>query len=113
LEKIEEVDVDVIKVMFGHDVSFTGISESDNGIQGADRRFRATTRVSQLVSDAAVPSLTYMTTHQNHAFMELLSAWRRREDARSSGTLADLAAARTSLDHARSNVHSALSSQLR
>jgi hypothetical protein len=54
-----------------------------------------------------------MTALQNHAFQQLLSAWRRREDARNEGTLADLAAARISLDSARSNVHSALSSQLR
>jgi hypothetical protein len=54
-----------------------------------------------------------MTAYQNNAFQQLLSAWRRREDARHEGTLADLAAARTSLDHARSNVHAALHSQLR
>jgi len=54
-----------------------------------------------------------MTAHQNHAFQQLLSAWRRREDARDSGTFEDLASARISLESARSNMSSALSSQLR
>lgn len=54
-----------------------------------------------------------MTAHQNHAFQQLLTAWRRREDARTSGSVADLVAARSSLDSARTNVQSALSTQLR
>jgi hypothetical protein len=54
-----------------------------------------------------------MNALQNHAFRHLLSAWRRREDARSAGTLADVGAARKSLDSARSNMHSALQSSLR
>ena len=54
-----------------------------------------------------------MNSPQNHAFQQLLSAWRRREEARDSGSVADLAAARTSLDSARTNVHSTLTSQLR
>jgi hypothetical protein len=54
-----------------------------------------------------------MNALQNHAFKHLLSAWRRREDARSSGTFADLGAARKSLESARSNMQSALQSSLR
>ena len=54
-----------------------------------------------------------MTALQNTAFQHLLSAWRRRENARSSGTYADLGAARKSLDSARANMQSALHSSLR
>lgn len=54
-----------------------------------------------------------MNAHQNYAFRQLLDAWRRREDARHHGTIADLAAARTSLDNARANVQSTVTSQLR
>lgn len=50
-----------------------------------------------------------MTTHQNFAFQQLLAAWRRREDARSTGNLADLADARVSLESARNDMHSTLS----
>lgn len=58
-------------------------------------------------------TVVVMNALQNHAFKHLLSAWRRREDARSAGTLADLGAARKSLDSARSNMQSALQSSLR
>ena len=51
-----------------------------------------------------------MTAHQNHAFEQLLSAWRRREEARSATTIAELADARASLDSARTNMHTALQS---
>lgn len=54
-----------------------------------------------------------MTAFQNDAFQQLLSAWRRREDVRSTETIADLTDARVSLDSARSNMKSVLSSQLR
>ena len=40
-------------------------------------------------------SVFSMTAYQNHACQQLLSAWRRREDARHEGTLADLAAVGT------------------
>ncbi|MFW2332803.1 hypothetical protein [Ilumatobacter sp.] len=50
-----------------------------------------------------------MTTHQNFAFQRLLAAWRRREDARSTGSLSDLANARTALDSARNDMHGSLS----
>lgn len=58
-------------------------------------------------------SVVDMNALQNHAFQHLLSAWRRREDARSSGTFADLGAARKSLESARSNMQSSLQSSLR
>jgi hypothetical protein len=54
-----------------------------------------------------------MNALHNHAFRRLVSAWRRREDARAAGTFDDLGAARKSLDSARSNMHSALQSSLR
>ena len=50
-----------------------------------------------------------MTAHQNFAFQQLLTAWRRREDARSTSEFADLAAARVTLDSARNDMHAALS----
>lgn len=47
-----------------------------------------------------------MTAHQNFAFQQLLAAWRRREDARASGsTIAELGAARIDLEHARGAMH--------
>jgi hypothetical protein len=54
-----------------------------------------------------------MNALQNTAFQHLLSAWRRREEARSSGSLTDLGAARKSLESARSNMHTALHSTMR
>jgi hypothetical protein len=65
--------------------------------------------VSKLWVEGSAHSIFIMTAHQNHAFMQLLSAWRRREDARSTGTLADLADARKSLDSARNDMHATLS----
>mgnify|MGYP001813876816 CR=1 FL=1 len=50
-----------------------------------------------------------MTAHQNSAFQQLLAAWRRREDARSTGSLTELADARTALDSARNDMHGTLS----
>jgi hypothetical protein len=44
-----------------------------------------------------------MTTKQNAALVELLRAWHRREDVRSSGAdLCELGAARIALEDARS-----------
>lgn len=54
-----------------------------------------------------------MNALQNSAFQQLLSAWRRREDARATGSYADLGAARKSLESARSNMHTALHSTVR
>ena len=54
-----------------------------------------------------------MTALQNNAFNQLLSAWRRREDARSAGSLTDLADARKSLDAARHDMHATLTSTIR
>jgi hypothetical protein len=51
-----------------------------------------------------------MTALQNLAFLQLLSAWRRREDARSLGTFADLGDARKHLESARSNMQTTLHS---
>lgn len=49
-----------------------------------------------------------MTAHQNFAFQQLVSAWRRREEARSATTIAELAEARVQLDAARADMHAAL-----
>ena len=49
-----------------------------------------------------------MTAQQTQAFMQLLDAWNRREDARSHGSITELAAARTSLDEVRVSVKPAL-----
>lgn len=65
--------------------------------------------VSQLVRLATIRSVFTMTAHQNFAFQRLLDAWRRREDARSATNLAELAAARSSLDAARNDMHASLS----
>lgn len=46
---------------------------------------------------------------QNHAFGQLLSAWRRREDARSCHDIQQLAEARFALDSARAQMRSSLS----
>jgi hypothetical protein len=69
--------------------------------------------VSKLAVPAAVRSLEYMTGSQNSALHELLSAWRRREEAREAASIGDLANARASLDSARANMQSALYSSLR
>ena len=69
--------------------------------------------VSQLSGQMLGRTVVAMNALQNHAFHRLLSAWRRREDARSEGTEADLGAARKSLESARSNMSSALQSTLR
>lgn len=45
---------------------------------------------------------------QNSVFSQLLSAWRRRDDARHSGNLRQLADARFELDRARSRMQSTL-----
>ena len=81
--------------------------------RGSESNFSVTTRVSQLGGTPVVHSVMDMNALQNTAFQHLLSAWRRREEARSAGTFADLGAARKSLDAARSNMHSALQSSLR
>jgi hypothetical protein len=69
--------------------------------------------VSKLSGLAAVRSLEHMTGSQNSAFHELLSAWRRREEARAASSIGDLANARASLESARANMQSALQSSLR
>lgn len=51
-----------------------------------------------------------MTAHQNHAFHRLLSAWRQREEVRSSGDVGELATARHHLDSARLDSRSSLMS---
>ncbi len=51
-----------------------------------------------------------MTAHQNFAFHRLLSAWREREELRSSGNVSELATARHHLDAARADSRSALMS---
>ena len=63
--------------------------------------------------EAAARIIFPMTAHQNHAFQSLLSAWRRREDVRSTATIADLASARASLDAARTNMASAMHTTVR
>ena len=47
-----------------------------------------------------------MNALQQHAFTQLLSSWRRREDARRQGEFRELADARIELDAARSRMHS-------
>jgi hypothetical protein len=54
-----------------------------------------------------------MTARQNLAFNQLLSAWRRREEARSTATIAELSSARASLDAARTNMSSTLHTSVR
>jgi hypothetical protein len=54
-----------------------------------------------------------MTALQNLAFRDLLSAWRRREEARESAQIADLAAARMSLEGARTYMQTSLHSGIR
>ena len=66
--------------------------------------------VSQLVVWSGIRSVVCMTAQQNFSLQQLLSAWRRREDARSSGDIGALADARASLDAARNDVHTSLSS---
>jgi hypothetical protein len=51
-----------------------------------------------------------MTAHQNYAFHRLLSAWRQREELRSSGNVSELSAARDHLDAARLDSRSVLQS---
>ena len=58
-------------------------------------------------------SVFVMTAQQNHVFSNLLAAWRRREESRSTTTINELTQARASLDNARANMRSALSDQLR
>jgi hypothetical protein len=78
-------------------------------IIGAAIETEATNVVPQLVVRRPVSSLISMTTHQDFAFQRLLAAWRRREDARSTGNHTDLANARTALDSARNDMHASLS----
>jgi hypothetical protein len=54
-----------------------------------------------------------MNALQNSAFFELLSAWRRREEARSTASISDLASARISLESARANMQTSLQTSLR
>jgi len=65
--------------------------------------------VPQLAGSGRIRSLSYMTAHQNFAFQQLLSAWRRRDDARTAGNLPELAKARIALDSARNDMHASLS----
>lgn len=69
--------------------------------------------VTKLGVRRAAHSVVPMNALQNSAFQQLLTAWRRREDARASGSYADLGAARKSLESARSNMHTALHSTVR
>jgi hypothetical protein len=48
-----------------------------------------------------------MNALQQHAFETLLASWRRREDARRSGSIRALADARTQLDDARMQARAA------
>lgn len=54
-----------------------------------------------------------MTTHQNFAFQQLLSAWRRREDARATDNIAELTDARLSLEVARTDMRAAIANPIR
>lgn len=51
-----------------------------------------------------------MNGRQNFAFGQLLAAWHRREDARSTHDIQQLANARFALDSARAQMRSTLSS---
>ena len=53
-------------------------------------------------------SVMCMNATQNHAFNELLAAWRRREDARRSGDIRSLGDARVELDRRRADMRSIL-----
>ena len=58
--------------------------------------------VPKVGSRIADRNLIVMTAQQNAAFAELLEAWNRREDVRSSGAdVRDLGAARVALEDAR------------
>mgnify|MGYP000930404088 CR=1 FL=1 len=46
-----------------------------------------------------------MNAQQTLAFRQLLSAWNRREDARSENNVAALASARMELEQARNHMH--------
>ncbi len=65
--------------------------------------------VRQLGGSGAIHTLITMTAHQNSTFQQLLAAWRRRDDARTAGSLPELAAARVALDTARNDMHTTLS----
>jgi len=65
-------------------------------------------RLSQLASGRQVRTVNDMNGSQNHAFGQLLAAWRRREDARSSTEIRQLAEARFALDNARAAMRSSL-----
>ncbi len=54
-----------------------------------------------------------MSAQQNVAFQKLLSAWRRREEARSTDNISELSAARNSLDAARSDMRAAIANPIR
>lgn len=62
--------------------------------------------VSQLVVRSGVATVIVMNPLQSHALSELLSAWRRREDARQIGDLRELANARFRLEQTRTNMRS-------
>ncbi len=64
--------------------------------------------VPKLVIAVVVRSVDGMNALQNHAFSELLAAWRRREDARLTGDIRSLGAARLELDRRRVEMRSAL-----
>ena len=61
-----------------------------------------------MVEAVPVPTLIAMNALQHHAFNELLTAWRRREDARLHGSLRDLADARARLDASRATMRSTM-----
>ena len=50
-----------------------------------------------------------MNGRQHHAFGQLLASWHRREDARASHDIQQLAEARFALDSARAQMRSSLS----
>ncbi len=64
--------------------------------------------VPKLSFSHGIRSVIPMTALENHAFTELLAAWRRREDARMSGDIRSLGDARLELDRRRVEMHSTL-----
>lgn len=69
--------------------------------------------VSKLTIERPTLIVLLMTAHQNLAFNQLLSAWRQREEARSTATIANLSSARASLDAARTNMSATLHTAVR
>lgn len=66
--------------------------------------------VERTIFRADVLSMEAMNALQNSAFSQLLTAWRRHDDARRSGELPHLAAARIELDRRRADMRSTLAS---